>query len=72
MNDIDIGTIIELFWPPSEEWQIGTITDSYDDDEYAIKFQNERMYNPVLCIPLLSLIFVTEYIQHLMSHWHTN
>ena len=45
LNDVHVGTRIELLWPPSGQWQLGNVTKVWGNGEYAIKFDDDRMYN---------------------------
>eukprot|EP01084_Bolivina_argentea_P283830 486212_1 len=46
-NRLRDGTIIELLWPPSGQWQKGTITHVWGNGEYAIQFADDPFNEPL-------------------------
>ena len=44
LEDLTVGTTIELLWPPSGQWQTGTITHVWGNGEFAISFEDDRMF----------------------------
>ena len=43
LSSITVDTTIELLWPPSGQWQTGTITHVWGNGEFAIQFEDDRM-----------------------------
>ena len=47
VDELTVDTTIELLWPPSGQWQTGTITDVCGCGQFAIHFPDDRMFrNP--------------------------
>jgi len=47
IEDVTVDTTIELLWPPSGLWQTGTITHSWGNGEFAIRFEDDPFDEPL-------------------------
>lgn len=42
MNNVSVGTTIELFWSPNGKWETGTVTKEWGNGEFSISFPDDR------------------------------
>eukprot|EP00484_Ammonia_sp_Unknown_P021070 CAMPEP_0197035444 /NCGR_PEP_ID=MMETSP1384-20130603/13245_1 /TAXON_ID=29189 /ORGANISM="Ammonia sp." /LENGTH=495 /DNA_ID=CAMNT_0042465511 /DNA_START=111 /DNA_END=1598 /DNA_ORIENTATION=+ len=47
LDELTVGTSIELLWPPSGQWQTGTITHVWGNGEFAIQFEDDPFDEPL-------------------------
>eukprot|EP00485_Elphidium_margaritaceum_P006878 CAMPEP_0202700876 /NCGR_PEP_ID=MMETSP1385-20130828/14021_1 /ASSEMBLY_ACC=CAM_ASM_000861 /TAXON_ID=933848 /ORGANISM="Elphidium margaritaceum" /LENGTH=474 /DNA_ID=CAMNT_0049358163 /DNA_START=39 /DNA_END=1463 /DNA_ORIENTATION=- len=47
VSELKEGTLLELLWPPSGQWQIGTITHNWKNGEVAIRFEDDPFEEPL-------------------------
>eukprot|EP01083_Nonionella_stella_P012318 34949_1 len=47
LDELTVDTTIELLWPPSGQWQTGTITHVWGNGEFAIQFEDDPFDEPL-------------------------